>query len=94
MCAQCIYAGLDFSPALVEHVFQPGTDTVDEWLSIELMDDEILEMEEVFLVRLNVSLTDPQDEAELDVERQWLLIRIRPDKDGNWWERLHAIHCR
>ena len=50
----------------------------------QVVDDNVLENEEVFLVRLNVSFTDPLDEDELEEGRkQFLLIRIMPDSgDG------------
>lgn len=49
----------------------------------QVVDDNVLENEEVFLVRLNVSFTDPLDEDELEGGTHYLLIRIMPDSgDG------------
>lgn len=73
------HAGLDFSPALTEHVFGPGIETVDRQLAVEVIDDDVMENEEVFWVQLNVSVHDSLDEEELEMGRQRLLIRIMRD---------------
>ena len=74
---------MDFSPALVEHIFEPGQATVDETLGVKVVDDEVFEQEELLLVRLNVSVSDPQDEAELEIGTQYLELRILVDsRDG------------
>jgi hypothetical protein len=70
---------MDFSPALVEHIFEPGQATVDETLGVKVVDDEVFEHEELLLVRLNVSVSDPQDEAELEIGTQYLELRILVD---------------
>ena len=72
-------AGLDFSPALIEHVFEAGSGTVDRELVIQVIDDDVMEREEVFWVHLNFSVSDPLDDDDLVVGQQSLLVRIRPD---------------
>ena len=75
---------MDFSPALVEHVFEPGSGTVDQALQIPLVNDAVYENDEVFIVRLNVSVADPVDEARLEIGIQYLELRILSDfTDGN-----------
>ena len=74
---------MDFSPALVEHIFEPGRTTIDETLGIKVVDDAVYELEELLVVRLNVSVSDPQDEAELEIGTQYLELRILADsRDG------------
>ena len=78
------FTGEDFSPALVEHVFEPGRSTVDQVLTIELVDDAVFENEEMFVVRLNVTTSDPEDEQELETGIQYLQLKIAVDpSDGN-----------
>ena len=78
------YTGLDFNPAPVTHVFEPSTITVDQPLNIEVIDDDVFESNEVFLVRLNITLSDPIDEDMLEIGIQYLQIRIGMDpNDGN-----------
>ena len=77
------YTGQDFSPALVGHVFGPGISTVDQVLEIEVFEDSVYENEELFLVRLNVTVSDPIDDAELEIGIQYLEVRLSPDpSDG------------
>ena len=75
---------MDFSTAQLEHVFGPGIATVDESLSVDVVDDAVYEHDELFVVRLNVSVSDPQDAAELEIGIEFLELRILTDsRDGN-----------
>ena len=71
----------DFNSTQFEDVFEPGANTVDQHFTISVVDDDVHENEELFVVRLGIS--DATDESELEVGIQFLLIRISPDgRDG------------
>ena len=70
----------------MELVFEPSLGTMDGELFIEVLDDDVFEGEELFLIRLNVSVSDPRDEDMLMVGIQYLKIQISGDaSDGMAW---------
>ena len=78
----CISAGEDFSSEVIVRTVQPGSLQLEEDFTIDLMGDDILENDEVFLLRLDVNATDASDREKLEFTNQWTIIRIRADSDG------------
>lgn len=77
-----IPAGEDFSPEVIIRTVESQSPGHEEDFAIELMDDDTLENNEVFVVRLDVNASDPSDQENLEISNHWTLIRIRTDSDG------------
>ena len=73
----------DFNNAPEEYVFTPATSSADVDVAIEITDDSIQEVNEIFLVVLEVVIINDQDKAGLILSRNVSIGRIRLDpSDG------------
>ena len=76
--------GEDFNDEVLTCTLQGGTSPVEKTVEVDIIDDDISEHPEVFLLVLKV--VNATEGLEIEMERNVSVARIRQDSDCEWNE--------
>ena len=77
--------GADFNDEVLTFTLQGGPPSIEKTLQVDILDDDISEHSEVFLLVLKV--VNATEGIDIEVERNVSVARIRQDSDGEFNSR-------